>query len=290
MSAPPGVTDLETGRPATLARWYVDHERAVLGVIVVVLFLLLWEGLSQGWWADALRPFIGPAARPLLIPPIFISSPSRIAREAWQMFFVTGEIWSDLRWSALEYALGLVLAIAVGIPLGLAAGWYRRLSYAVEPFLTGLNATPQIAFLPLIMIWVGLGLTAKVLIIFMLAILPIAISAMSAVRTTDPRLLRVARSFSADDSQLFRSIILPSSVPYLLAGLRLAVGRAMIGIVVGEIFGSAVGVGALINRAGSRFQTDKVFVGVLVIAVVGMLLAEAVRRLERRVDVWRPQI
>jgi NitT/TauT family transport system permease protein len=100
----------------------------------------------------------------------------------------------------------------------------------------------------------------------------------------------VARSFSAGDAQLFRSIILPSAVPFLLAGARLAVGRGMIGIVVGEIYGSAAGIGAMINQAGSRFETDKVFVGVLTIAAAGVALLELIRRIERRVEVWRPQV
>src|SRR4029077_15268215 len=106
-------------------------------------------------------------------------------------------------------------------------------------------------------------------------------------RTTDLRLLTMARSCSAGEWQLFRSIILPGAIPYLLAGLRLAIGRAMIGIVVGEIYGSAAGVGAMINQAGSRFQTDNVFVGVLTIVTAGVILVEIVHRIERRVDVWR---
>ncbi len=169
----------------------------------------------------------------------------------------------------MRYVLGLALAIAVGIPLGLAAGWYRRFSYAVEPLLSALNATPQVAFLPLLVIWVGTGFATRVLIIFLLAVLPIAINAQAAVRTTDPRLIKVAASFGASDWRLFRTIILPSAIPFLLAGLRLAIGRGMIGIVVGEIYGSAAGVGAMISQAGSRFQTDRVFVGVLTIVAAG---------------------
>jgi ABC-type nitrate/sulfonate/bicarbonate transport system permease component len=280
----------EPHEPPRLFRFYLDHERAILGTVVVILFLVFWEGLERGWWAEALRPLIGEAAERWAIKPIFISSPTRIAAAAYRMFFVTGEIWTDLKWSAFEYALALGLAIAVGIPLGLAAGWYRRFSYAAEPFLTAFNATPQIAFLPLIIVWVGTGLAAKVLIIFLLAVLPIAISAQSAVRTTDPRLIRLASSFGAGNWQLFRSIIFPSALPYLLSGLRLAIGRGMIGIVVGEIYGSAVGVGAMINQAGSRFQTDRVFVGVLTIVAAGMILSEFVRQFERRVEVWRPPV
>jgi ABC-type nitrate/sulfonate/bicarbonate transport system permease component len=264
------------------------HERAILGAAMVLLFLLAWEGLERGWWTDLLRPLLGASAERFTLKPIFISSPTLVALAAWRMFFVTGEIWRDLAWSAVGYTLGLALAIAIGIPLGLAAGWYRRFSYAVAPFLSALNATPQVAFLPLIVVWVGTGLGARVLIICLLAVLPIAINAHAAVRTTDPRLVKVAASFSASDWRLFRTVVLPSALPFLLAGLRLAVGRGMIGVVVGEIYGSASGIGAMINQAGSRFQTDKVFVGVLTIVAAGVILVEIVGRIERRFDAWRP--
>jgi NitT/TauT family transport system permease protein len=271
-------------------RFYLAHERAILGAAGVALFLVLWEGFERGWWAELLQPLLGQQAARFQLKPIFISSPTRIARTAFDMFFVTGAIWKDLGWSSLEFTLGVALAFIIGIPLGLAAGWYRRFNYAVEPFLAALNATPQVAFLPLLILWVGTGLPSRVLIIVLLAVLPIAISALAAVRTVDARLVRVARSFSAGDAQLFRSIILPSAVPFLLAGARLAVGRGMIGIVVGEIYGSAAGIGAMINQAGSRFETDKVFVGVLTIAAAGVALLELIRRIERRVEVWRPQV
>jgi NitT/TauT family transport system permease protein len=271
-------------------RFYLVHERAILGTTVVVLFLVFWEGAERGWWADLLRPLIGPSAARWQLKPIFISSPTLIARAAFRMFFVTGEIWPDLGWSSFEFVLGVGLAILVGIPLGLAAGWYRRFSYAVEPFLAALNATPQVAFLPLIIVWAGTGLTTKILIIFLPAVLPIAINTNAAVRTTDARLLRVAQSFSAGDWMLFRSIILPSAVPFVLAGLRLAVGRGMIGIVVGEIYGSAAGIGMMINLAGSRFETAKVFVGVFTIVVAGVVMVEVIRRIEQRVEVWRPPV
>jgi ABC-type nitrate/sulfonate/bicarbonate transport system permease component len=147
-----------------------------------------------------------------------------------------------------------------------------------------------VAFLPLIVVWVGTGLGQRVLIIFLLAVLPLAINAHAAVRTTDPRLVKVASSLGASDWRLLRTIILPSSVPFVLAGLRLAIGRGMIGVVVGEIYGSAAGVGAMINQAGARFQTDKVFVGVLTIVAAGVILVEIVQRIERRVDVWRAPV
>jgi NitT/TauT family transport system permease protein len=129
-----------------------------------------------------------------------------------------------------------------------------------------------------------------VFLIFLLAVLPIAINAQAAVRTTDPRLVKVAASFGASDARLFRTIILPSALPFLLAGLRLAIGRGMIGVVVGEIYGSAAGIGAMISQAGSRFQTDRVFVGVLTIVAAGVLLVEIVQRIERRFDIWRAPV
>ena len=277
-----------SGQMSPVARFYLINERVILGGFMLIVVLLAWEGLERGWWASLLEPVAGASAERLRLKPIFISSPTLVLQAAFHMFFVTGEMWRDLTWSALGYSLGLACAIAVGIPLGLAAGWYRRLSYAVEPFLAALNATPQVAFLPLIVIWVGTGMGARVLIIFLLAVLPLAINAHAAVRTTDPRLIAVARSFGASEARLFCSVILPSSIPFLLAGLRLAVGRGMIGVVVGEIYGAAAGVGAMISQSGARFETDKVFVGVLTIVAAGLILVELIERIERHVELWRP--
>jgi ABC-type nitrate/sulfonate/bicarbonate transport system permease component len=271
-----------------LLRFYFAHERLLLGVLGVVLFLVVWEGLGRGWWADLLAPLLGKSAEALRLKPIFVSSPSAVAKAAYTLYFVTGEIWPHLATSAGELAVGLSLAAVIGIPCGLVVGRYRLLSAAFEPFMSAFNATPQIAFLPLIVMWIGTGFISRVLIIYLLTVLPILINAHAAVRTVDPRLLTVARSFGASETFVFRSIILPSAVPFVLAGLRLAIGRGMIGIVVGELYGSAIGVGIMINRAGSLFQTDKVFVGVLTIAAAGLALSELVRRTEQRVEIWRP--
>ena len=269
-------------------RFYLRFEHAILGSATVLVFLMFWEGLSSGLWADVLQPLIGDAARQLRIRPIFISSPTRICLRLGQMI-ASGEIWEHLYASGVAFGLGGGLAILVGIPLGLAVGWYHRLSYAAEPFLAAYNATPQIVFIPLIIIWAGTGLFAKVLIIAMVTFIPLAMSALAAVKTTDARLLKVAKSFGSSDWRRFRDIILPTSVPFLLSGLRLGVGRAMVGIVVGEIYASTAGIGYLINIAGTSFQTDRVFVGILVIAVVGLLLTGVIHAIERRVELWRPR-
>jgi ABC-type nitrate/sulfonate/bicarbonate transport system permease component len=268
---------------------YRRHEPLILGSCSVVMFLVVWEGTSRGWWTQALTPIFGDAARSLTIRPIFISSPSRVAAEAFQMYFVTGEIWRDLGASGLEYALGFTLAIVIGVPVGLAAGWYPTLYDIVEPSVSALTAAPQIAFLPLFIIWFGLGLGSKVAIIFLLAALPLLRTAIEGARQTDPRFVRMAHSFCCSNRLLFFTIILPSAVPLILSGLRLAIGQAMVGIVVGEIFGSRAGIGSMINVAGLQFETAKVFVGVLVIATVGLILTHFVGHIERRVDGWRPR-
>ncbi len=276
-------------RAPRLVRLYLAYERAILGTVTVALFLVFWEGLTRGWWASLLEPVLGPAAARWRIAPIFLSAPTAIVRTGGRLF-ATGEIWNDLRVSGLEFALGFGLAIAVGIPVGLAAGWFRRFCYAVEPFVSALNATPRVALLPLIIIWVGIGIWSKVLVVFLGAVIPICINALAGVRTTEARLLRVARSFNAPKGHLFRTIILPSAVPFILAGLRLGVGRAMVGIVVGELYAATAGIGFMITVAGASFQTDKVFVGVVIIAGAGLLMIEALGRLERRVETWRPKV
>lgn len=268
--------------------FYLDHEQAILGVLSVLVFLILWQGLAHGWWRSLLATAIGSAADRLAIKPLFISSPSGIAEAFWRMAFVDGDLWQNLWVSGYEYILGFFLAIAVGIPLGLAAGWYRTFYFGVEPFLSALNATPQIAFLPLIIIWVGVGLWSKIVVIFLLTVVPITMNALAGARTTDARLLRVARSIGASEWRIFTSMVLPSSVPFLLAGLRLSVGRAMVGIVVGELYAATAGIGYMISVAGSNFETDKVFTGVIIIAGAGLALTAILRRIERRFESWRP--
>ena len=277
-------------RESPIVRVYLAHERAILGLVALLAVLIAWEGLGRGWWADLLSPLVGASAEALRLKPIFVSSPSAVAAAAWSLFVTTGKIWPHLAASGLELVLGLSLALLVGVPLGLACGRYRLASHAVAPFVAALNATPQIALLPLVVLWIGTGLAARVFIIFLLAVLPLFINAHAAVRTTDPRLLTVARSFAASEAFLFRSIIVPSAIPFLLAGLRLAIGRAMIGIVVGELTGAAIGVGYLINRAGATFETDVVFVGVFTIVAAGHILTDLVRRIEAAVSVWRAPI
>jgi NitT/TauT family transport system permease protein len=272
---------------ARLRAFYLAFERGILGAVAIILFLLAWEGLARGWWADLLHPVIGSAADALKVKPIFLASPSAIVATGYQLYFVSGEMWRHLGLSAFEFAVAFAIATMLGIPTGLISGRYRMLSDVVTPLLTALNATPQVALIPLVVLWMGTGLPARIFIIALLMIVPILINAHAAVRTIEPKLLKLARSMSASEAQVFRTIILPASMPFLLAGIRLSIGRGMIGIVVGEIYGSSVGVGVMINQAGTTFQTARVFVGVITIVMAGLVLSEIVRQIERRVEVWR---
>ncbi len=283
----------EVADASRLSRFYFTNERAILGFISVAVVLALWEAWTRGWLADLLQPILepilGPSAERLRINPIFLSAPTAIVKTGMRLF-ATGEIWNDLQVSGLEWVLGFFLSIAVGLPLGLAAGWYRKLYFIVGPFLSAMNATPRVALLPLIIIWVGIGIGSKVTIVFLGAVIPICINALAGVRTADARLLKVANSFGASRWRLFTTIILPSCVPFILTGLRLGVGRATVGIVVGELYAATAGIGFMITVAGATFQTDKVFVGIVIIAIFGLVMVETLTRLERRFETWRPKV
>jgi ABC-type nitrate/sulfonate/bicarbonate transport system permease component len=156
--------------------------------------------------------------------------------------------------------------------------------------VSALYATPRIALLPLVMIWFGIGLMSKIAIVFLGAIFPILVNTITGVRTVNADFVKVARSFGSNDWQMFLTVVLPSSVPLLLSGLRLGLGHALVGIVVGEMYGATHGLGFLIATAGARFQTDKVMVGIIIIAAAGVAMTEFLRLIERRFERWRPSV
>jgi NitT/TauT family transport system permease protein len=160
----------------------------------------------------------------------------------------------------------------------------------LDPFVSALYATPRIALLPLMMIWFGIGLGSKIAIVFLGAVFPILVNTITGVRTINADFVKVARSFGSNDRQIFLTVALPSSVPLLLTGLRLGLGHALIGIVVVEMYGATAGLGFLIAVSGARFQTDKVMVGIIIIAALGVALTELLRVVERRFERWRPSV
>ena len=184
---------------------------------------------------------------------------------------------------------GLGLAIVVGLPLGVLIGRSRTLNAMFDPFITAFNATPRLVFLPLVMLWFGLGLWSKVVIVFIGALFPILINTYEGVRNSDKVLINVVRSFGAKEWDVARLVVIPNAMPYIIAGLRLAIGRAVLGVVVAEFFGSESGLGVMMVQAAGRYQVDIVFSGLIVFAVLSLVMTRAVQMLENRLSRWRPQ-
>ncbi|MBI4528103.1 MAG: ABC transporter permease [Deltaproteobacteria bacterium] len=276
------LLDVKIAEASKLYKFYLTQEKKILGASAVALFLALWEFMGGAWSIYNPIPF-------LQVNPMFMSAPSLIGKAAVQLFG-SGEIWNDLKVSGIELLGGYLIAVLFAIPFGIMTGWYKRMSAIFDPFINAMNATPRVALLPLVIIWLGIGILSKVGIIFLGAVFPMLINTRDGVKTTPQTLLNAARSFGASEWMVFKSVVLPSTVPFILTGLRLGVGRAIVGVMVGELYAATAGIGFMITVAGATFQTDKVFVGVLVFALTGMIAMELLTRLERRFDKWRPKV
>src|SRR5262250_1737937 len=268
------LLDISVAEASKLYKFYLNQERKILGTIAVAIFLAIWELVGNTFQ---------------LINPMFMSAPSLVFKAAVQLF-TSGEIWNDLYVSGVEFAWGYFLSIVVAIPFGIAIGWYKRFAYVCDPFVNAMNATPRVALLPLVIIWLGIGILSKIGIIFLGAVFPILINTRDGVKTTPINLLTAAKSFGASEWMVFKTVVLPSTVPFILTGLRLGLGRALVGVMVGELYAATAGIGFMITVAGATFQTDKVFVGVLIFALAGMMGMELLTRIEARFNKWRPKV
>ncbi len=268
------LLDVKVAEASRLYKIYLNQEKKILGTAGVSVFLVVWELVGNTFQ---------------LINPMFMSAPSLIWNAAVQLFS-SGEIYNDLYVSGIEFFWGYLLSVVFAIPFGIMVGWYRRMSYIFDPFINAMNATPRVALLPLVIIWLGIGILSKVGIIFLGAVFPILINTRDGVKTTPITLLNAARSFGANEWMVFKTVVLPSTIPFILTGLRLGVGRALVSVMVGELYAATAGIGFMITVAGATFQTDKVFVGVLIFALSGMISMEALTKLERRFDKWRPKV
>src|SRR5438132_1877961 len=266
-------TSLAPGEPrrSALARLYVDHERTVIGGGTLLAFLLIWEAFGRSG----------------LVDPLFISSPTQVAQAGYGLI-QDRDFWNDLTVSGTEFIFGYAVAVAIAIPLGLAIGLSKRLQYMLSPFVDTLNAVPRVTLLPLIIIWFGIGIWSKVVVVFLGAVIPILINAQSGVKASEARFIRVARSFSASRFKIFSSIILPGVVPFIFTGAKYGAGRALLGVVVGELYASTAGLGHLIADAGNTFQTDVVFVGALLFMAAGLIVVALLDVVEQRFERWRP--
>jgi len=250
-------------------------ESMALGTAVIVLLLIIWE----------LLPYFVPMKQGTRL---FFTVPSRILGALWQMF-ASGSIWAPLGVSATAFAIGLALAIAAGLPLGILLGRSSTLNAMFDPFITAFNATPRLVFLPLLMLWLGIGLGSKVAIVFLGALFPLLINTHEGVRNADKVLINVVRSFGAKEWDVARLVVIPNSLPFIVVGLRLAIGRAILGVVVAEFFGAQDGLGVLMVRAASSFNVDVVFAGLIIFAVLSLIMTGLVKLVEERMNRWRPQ-
>jgi NitT/TauT family transport system permease protein len=214
------------------------------------------------------------------------SSPWRII-QAGRTFYASRSAWSDLAVSGREVLYGFALSLVVGVAVGIFSGISAWFDAIVDPFVNFFYSMPRVAFGPLFVIWFGLGITSKVALIFLSTVFTISISIAAGVKSVDKDLVRMVRSFDAGRGYVILRVLLPASVPSMIAGIRLGIGHALIGMVVAELISSTSGIGYELLLAGSSFQTDNLFVSVITISIAMMLLIGIVRLIERRLSRWR---
>ena len=234
----------------------------------VVLAVCLWEVLGRH------------------VDPLYLSYPTAIVRAAVQLLIV-GDIQRQALGSMGAYLVGLLASLVVGIAVGLLMGRYRLAEYLLDPYVYALDATPRVALIPLFLLWFGLGTSSKIAIIFLSGLFPVLMNTFSGVRTVSASLVDVGRAYGAGEGKIFAKIIVPASLPFIMAGVRLAVGRALIGIITAEMYTAVTGLGALLIRYSSALATDKFFVPVIFLALLGVILTAVAEALERYFTPWK---
>jgi ABC-type nitrate/sulfonate/bicarbonate transport system permease component len=200
--------------------------------------------------------------------------------------FADGSIYPHL-WASGQTALwGFVLSCVVGVPIGVLMGRSTIVRDTLEPFIMAQASVPTVALLPLFIIWLGIGVSARIALVFVGAVFGIVVSTEAGVSNIDRRLIETARSFTASEWEILWKIVLPAAIPYIIAGMRLAVGRVLIMVVVAELYASTAGIGYLIFQAGASYDTSMIFVGVVILAAAGVLLNTLLRAIERRIAPW----
>jgi NitT/TauT family transport system permease protein len=266
-SAPPQTAPaLSRSSPrflATLRRHYLAALLSVAGG------LGLWELISRYVVANAL----------------FLAAPSQIVVAIYKLAR-SGQLWHHVSVSSAEFALGYVIGCVLGIALGLAMASSATVKQALQPWVSGLYATPTIALAPLFILWFGIGIWSKVIVVITLVLFPVTINTEAGLRTTSDRLIEMLRSFGATRWQIFTKLSLPSAVPFILAGLKLGIGRGLIGVVVAELFGSRAGLGNLISQSADAFNMPDLFAGVVILALAGIVMTAGFGWLERRLVPW----
>ncbi len=260
------MTDTTLPRPSFIQQ----NRKLLLGGLSVAAFFIVWQA------AFLVIPFNS----------LFITKPL-LMFEALGRLIASGQLFFDLRASAAPFFWGLGAAVIVGVPLGILMGWRVRVGLVLDPLLTALYASPLVALAPLVVIFLGVGPTGKAFIVFLLTVFDFVFNAYAGVRTVDGLLLNVVRSFGGTEKDLYLKVIFPSVMPYIVAGARVGVGRALIGVLIGEFFAASEGIGYGIVKFGNFFALDSMFAYILVVTLIAVVLTRGVRWAERAAFPWR---
>jgi len=244
------------------------QQRAFYRYGFVILLLGTWEVL-------------GP-----LVNPILFSYPSKIAVAFYELTFETGELPYYAMESLEILFCGLLFAIVVGVPLAVVMARVKPVDWALEWPINALYSTPTVALVPLLVLWFGIYMQAKIVVVFLFAVFPILINTYQGVRECDKNMLEVARSFRSPEWKMWQDVLLPFALPYIAAGIRLAIGRGLVGMVIAEFYTTISGLGYMISRYANIFETDKTFVPVILLMFLGIALTTALKWVERRIAPW----
>lgn len=255
-----------------LPAWYRRSEATILSFTGLITFVLLWQ----------LGAYLGGTDFQF-----FFSSPTGILQAAIKEVQLP-RFYDDLATSAWELAAGCGIALGLGVPIGLAIGWYRRVGYMFDPWLNFFNSLPRIALLPLLVLWLGLDTSMKIAAVMLGAFFSIVVPTAQGVKTVDRSFLDVGRSMEASQRRIFTTIVLPATVPYIISGIRIAIGRGLIGVVVAEFYAQTKGIGVIIVKAQQALESDRMLFGIILFTISGIILSYATSLLERRFQKWRP--
>ena len=258
------VSNNETAERRQTPRW-------VITVASVAVVLIIWEIVGRQ------------------INPVFGSYPTAIAAAFWELL-ISGQLGAALYDSLRPFVLGYGLAIVVGIPVGLVVGRFRVAEAALGLYVTAGYAMPLVALVPLLILWLGLGFAVKVAVVFLMSLFPIIINTWLGVVAVPKTLIEVGKSFVAPDLVILRRIILPATLPYIMAGIRLAVGRAVVAMVIAEFFTTISGLGAVIINSANNFDTATMFVPIIILMAMAVGLNWLIGWVERRVAPWQAEI
>ena len=218
--------------------------------------------------------------------PILFTYPTAISR-AFIGLVASGELQSYMKESLLVLLYASILAVVVGVFLGVVMGRFSIVDWATDIYVSALYSMPMVAMVPLIVLWFGFKVPAKVIIVFLFMVFPILLNTYQGVKDVDRNLQEVARSFCSTEGQLWRHLIIPSAIPFIVVGVRLAIGRGLVGMIVAEFYTSVTGLGYMIVRYANAFETDKLFVPIVVVMILGVGLMSLAKWAEGRIAPWR---